>query len=955
VTELPRGTVTFLFTDIEGSTRLLRQLGAAYGAVLGEQRRILRDAAERHGGREVDTQGDSSFFAFGRANAAVAAAVEAQREIADHAWSESTELRVRMGLHTGEPVVRDDRYVGLDVHRAARIGAAAHGGQVLLSSTTRELIDLGLEGVSARELGSYRLKDFDNPERLSQLDIEGLPHEFPPVQAEKVAPPRSPRRQAILFSALAGVIAAAVAVLVFAFGQGGSGAPIAAAAGDSVAFVDAGSTHLVADPLVGATPTTIAVGDGGIWVANSDGDSVTRIDPATKQGVQTILVGNGPSAITTGGSAVWVANSGDGTVSRIDPGTNTVVQQPIKVGNDPVGIAYARGRVWVADSGDGTITRIDAASGRPVGKPLPIAATQLAYGAGSVWAVERETNQVLRIDPETGKAEPPITVGDGPADIAVGDGSVWVANSLDGTVTRINTDTNTPAATVPNVGDGPSGVAVDPAGVWVSNQFDGTLALISPRTDVVTRRITVGERPLGVALSAGAVLVAVRQSGTGHRGGTLKIRINNTLHQIDFAVAYASIAWPFERMTGDGLVAFNQASGLAGTELVPDLARSLPAPTDGGRTYTFRLRPNIRFSNGKPLRAADVRWTFERYYRVGGLPVTDYDGIVGGARCAKRPKHCNLSRGIVAHDAARTVTFHLVAPDPEFLYKLALPFGYVVPAGTTTHEVETRSLPGTGPYEITRFHAGHDFTLTRNRFFHEWSQAAQPDGYPHEIVVHLGGSGNTQFGSVVAGKADFASSSFAAPPPSHAEIDVIKTRSASQVHENPYPGWQGLFLNTHLAPFDNLDARRAVSYAIDRAAAVSYSGGTDFAATTCQILPPDFPGYRPYCPYTARPGAGGVWSARDLAHARALVARSGYGSHRLDDAGCERLRRGGDQDAPPARLPRLDQACLGCRLLSGRRGLPQPGADRLLGLGRRLPRRLELLHSHVHLRVVPAR
>jgi peptide/nickel transport system substrate-binding protein len=369
--------------------------------------------------------------------------------------------------------------------------------------------------------------------------------------------------------------------------------------------------------------------------------------------------------------------------------------------------------------------------------------------------------------------------------------------------------------------------------------------------------------------------VAVRQSGTGHRGGTLKIRINNTLHQIDFAVAYASIAWPFERMTGDGLVAFNQASGLAGTELVPDLARSLPAPTDGGRTYTFRLRPNIRFSNGKPLRAADVRWTFERYYRVGGLPVTDYDGIVGGARCAKRPKHCNLSRGIVAHDAARTVTFHLVAPDPEFLYKLALPFGYVVPAGTTTHEVETRSLPGTGPYEITRFHAGHDFTLTRNRFFHEWSQAAQPDGYPHEIVVHLGGSGNTQFGSVVAGKADFASSSFAAPPPSHAEIDVIKTRSASQVHENPYPGWQGLFLNTHLAPFDNLDARRAVSYAIDRAAAVSYSGGTDFAATTCQILPPDFPGYRPYCPYTARPGAGGVWSARDLAHARALVARSG--------------------------------------------------------------------------------
>lgn len=874
--DLPQGTVTFLFTDVEGSTRLLRQLGDRYGAVLADHRRILREAAERGGGREVDTQGDSFFFAFGRANAAVAAAVEGQRALADHAWPPSTDLRVRMGVHTGEPVVGEDRYVGLDVHRAARIGAAAHGGQVLLSSTTRELLEAQVAGVSVRELGSYRLKDFDEPERLSQLDIEGLAHEFPPVRAEKVAPPRSPRRRVILLSALAGVLSAAVAIPVIALGQGSGGRPVALAAGDSVGFLDTSSGHLVADPGVGATPTSMAVGDGAIWVANSDGDSVSRIDPATRAVVQErIPVGNGPSAIATGDGAVWVANSLDGTVSRIDPGTDAVVQKPIKVGNDPVSIVYARSRVWVADSGDGTITRIDAASGKLVGKPLPIAATELAYGAGSIWAVERQTNQVVRIDPETGKRGALITVGDGPAAIAVGDGAVWVADSLAGTVTRIDPDTNTVAGTVTNVGDGPSGVAVDRTGVWVSDEFDGTLALISPGSDEVTRRIPVGDRPQGVVLSAGDVLVAVRQSGAGHRGGTLKIEISNVLHHIDFGFSYEGAAWPFERMAGDGLVAFNQASGLAGTQLVPDLAVSLPAPTDGGRTYMFRLRPNIRFSNGKSLQASDVRFTFERDFRVG-VPIGFYDGILGAAGCAKRPKHCNLSRGIVADDAARTVTFHLLAPDPEFLYKLALAFGFVVPAGAPIHQVETRSLPGTGPYTIISFHAGHDFTLTRNRYFHEWSRAAQPDGYPEQIVVHVAGaSGNEQFRSVVAGKADFASSSFTATPPSHAELAAITTRNASQLHDNPDPAWQGLFLNTRVPPFDKLDARLAVSYAIDRARLVSYAGGSDSAATTCQILPPDFPGYRPYCPYTIEPGASGVWSAPDLARAHALVTRSG--------------------------------------------------------------------------------
>ena len=184
---LPSGTVTLLFTDIEGSTRLLQQLGERYADVLAEHQRLLRQAFGAHGGREVDTQGDAFFVAFPRAADAVQAALAAQRALAAHPWPEGAAVRVRMGLHTGEPAATGERYIGLAVHRAARIGAAGHGGQVLLSATTEAVLrDQLPAGVALRDLGEQRLKDFDRPERVYQLVIPGLPAEFPPL---KVADP----------------------------------------------------------------------------------------------------------------------------------------------------------------------------------------------------------------------------------------------------------------------------------------------------------------------------------------------------------------------------------------------------------------------------------------------------------------------------------------------------------------------------------------------------------------------------------------------------------------------------------------------------------------------------------------------------------------------------------------------------------------------------------------------
>jgi len=181
--ELPTGTVTLLFTDIERSTQLLEQLGPRYPDVLAECRSQLRTAFHACGGHEVDTQGDAFFVAFARASDALSAAAAAQRSLASQVWPEGIALRVRMGLHTGEPHLTAEGYVGLDVHRAARIMSAGHGGQILLSQTTRELVEYHLpESMSLRDLGAHRLKDLEHPNHLYQLIIKDLSADFPPLK-----------------------------------------------------------------------------------------------------------------------------------------------------------------------------------------------------------------------------------------------------------------------------------------------------------------------------------------------------------------------------------------------------------------------------------------------------------------------------------------------------------------------------------------------------------------------------------------------------------------------------------------------------------------------------------------------------------------------------------------------------------------------------------------------------
>ena len=181
--ELPGGTITFLFTDIEGSTRLLKRLGEDYKLLLAEHHDLFRALFVEHAGREVDTQGDAFFVVFRRAKDAVATALAAQRAVAAHSWPQQVDLRVRMGMHTGEPARAAERYIGLGVHRAARICSVAHGGQILLSHATYAVLaDEMLPDLRFRDLGEHTLKDLDRPERLYQLVVPDLPSDFPPLR-----------------------------------------------------------------------------------------------------------------------------------------------------------------------------------------------------------------------------------------------------------------------------------------------------------------------------------------------------------------------------------------------------------------------------------------------------------------------------------------------------------------------------------------------------------------------------------------------------------------------------------------------------------------------------------------------------------------------------------------------------------------------------------------------------
>ena len=455
--ERSSGTVTFLFTDIEGSTELLKRLGRDdYEIVLAEHTRLLGAAVTAHGGRVVDTQGDALFCAFGSAREALLAATEAQRELEAHEWPERVQVRVRMGLHSGEPKASGQGYVGIGVHRAARVGAAAHGGQVLLSETARALVADDLPaGISMRDLGVHRLKDIDEPVRLYQVVVAGLQERFPPPRA--LPRGRSRPRVGLLVAAVLVACAAATGVLLAT--RSASAKPVRLAA-NSIAVLDPKSGKAVGDVPLGFGPTDVGAGGDRIWVLNRSARTATAIDPSTLKVVQTVGLDGDPDSQYATGGLEWVAYAGG--VDEIDSSGATKITLWRPSATTHTGLdgtpcfAYVTGdgrKVWVSQGRD--VAVIDAASGNVLrtlrlppaaGYPPSLTCYGLRYSGGELTAIRNPDQSVGTVD-LTSASYTPIArnpsintqqIG-GSANWAAGFGSYWIGGST------VDTKTGLPA------------------------------------------------------------------------------------------------------------------------------------------------------------------------------------------------------------------------------------------------------------------------------------------------------------------------------------------------------------------------------------------------------------------------------------------------------------------------------------------------------------------------------
>ena len=866
------GIKTFLIADVRGYTLFTQQRGDEAAAKLAARfAEIAREAVDDHGGEVIELRGDEALAVFDSPRQAIRAATRAQERFVEETEADpSLPLPVGIGLDAGEAVPLEAGYRGGALNLAARLCGRAGPGEILASQAAVHLARK-VEGVRYVDQGDLHLKGLAGPVRVFRvISEEGDPAvRIRPLLPQEPSRGRAPIRLARQHPVMAAIVAfslvgAIVVPTTVALRGGGPGKAIA---GDALGIVDLDSGDLMGSVVLESRPGDVAVGEGGVWVTLPDRGEVVQIDPETRSVRDTVQVGADPSGIAIGADSVWVSNAGNSTVSRISLETKREVQI-IPVPGGPAGIAVGQRGVWVANSINDSVSHIAPETGEVLATigvgDQPV---DLVLDEQGLWVANAGSGDVTLIDPELDKAALRVDVGRGPGAVASGLGGIWVSDFLDGTVSRI--DPGTHAVTSVDVGGTPSGLAVGAGVVVASDGSAGSIKVIDPASLSVTT-IPMGSHASGVAFEARAAWVGVRGPEIAHRGGTLTVvGPSLVLDSIDPALAYTGLSWSVLALGYDGLVGFKRVGGLDGGTVVPNLALSIPEPTEGGRTYTFQLREGIRYSNGAPVKPEDFRRAIERVLAIESGPSGGgyYSGLVGADRCTAGDP-CDLSRGVIVDDARGTVTFHLAEPDPDFIYGLGLHFTSPVPAGTPDTSESTTPIPTTGPYSIERFTDGEELVLVRNPEFEE--RPARPNGFPDRIVWRFIGEFDRQVAEVIGGRADLMWQLTD-------RVAELATSHAGQVHLAPRPAIFYVSLNTQIPPFNDVKVRQAVNFAVDREAIGALFGGRGLP--TCQILPAAFPGYVPYCPYTRHPG--GTWTSPDLAKAHELIDRSGTAGSRV--------------------------------------------------------------------------
>ncbi len=681
----------------------------------------------------------------------------------------------------------------------------------------------------ADELGTYPSPQTDAlyrdllalptpPEPLGQATS----HDPPP----SVHPPTPARRRAsrarMPLAAIGVVTTATVVMALVITASRVRHVPVTVAANTIVAL-DPNGTVAAAIP-VGSRPVAITAGAGALWVANLDDATVSRVDPSAQRVVRTIPSDGDPIGLEGVNGGIWVVN-GTGGVTIVDPKYNRLASS-VPLGREEDGVTTATspprpmlaafGSVWIVDP-DGLVTIVSAASHRVTGSvDVGNGPTAIVEGAGSVWVANGADGTVTRIDPST-LVTTTVPVGHGPSAIAVNEAGVWVANAGDDAVVRVDTGTGTVAGTT-KVGDDPTALIATPAGLWVANARDGTVMRLDPRTGRIRSSVRLGSTPDALLAFGGRVWVAVAPAPPAlpTSGGVARFTIASDLPSYDPALdqtpelLYATCAQ---------LVTYPDLPAPYGSRIVPEVAAAVPVPTDGGRVYTFTVRPGFRFSppSNAPVSAATFKTTIDRVTdpRLQSQFATEFSAVAG-YRAYVTGRAGSLA-GVTAHGS--TLTIRLSRPDGAFLAHLAAGAACAVPDGTPPTEIP--NIPSAGPYYIASYTPRQQLLLRRNPNY-GGDRPARLD----QFVLKIGVDPARALAEVEAGTTDYAFDGL--PRAVGADMEArygAKSPAArhgyQQYFVNAANSVRYLQFNTSRPPFSSVRLRQAVNNAIDRPALVA--------------------------------------------------------------------------------------------------------------------------------------
>lgn len=665
---------------------------------------------------------------------------------------------------------------------------------------------------------------------------------------------RRGRRAGILIAAGGAVLLAVLIAAAVRLPR--SGTNTVRVAPNSLAAIDTDTNRVVGQVPVGTRPGAIAFASGSLWVANLDDQTISRVDPKTLSTLRAITAAGPPTGIAAASGGVWVVVSSATATSvsarRIDPEFNRI-DENVPIGNvlpgSPGAVAAEGDALWVAPY-SGELTRVDPQTGRVVTHIDPNAAPGgIAVGAGAVWMTDSFAGNVIRVDNATGLVTP-LAVGPGPSGIAVGLGGVWVADRGADKLVRIDPNTRAVTATI-GVGRSPTGVSVGAGSVWVANSGDGTVTRIDPATNRTIATIAVGGSPQAITVARGRAWVTVDaqtlgDGGRASEGGTARLDTFYDISSMDPAVAYETEAWQLLYATCANLLNYPDRAGLAGSQLVPEVAQSLPAHSADGKSYTFTIRTGFRFSppSTERVTAQTFKATIERTLNPAMKSPIAYEfADIVGADAYMAGKTAHIA-GVTAR--ANTLTIRLTKPAPNLPARLAQPFFCAVPSNTPPNPQDDGVIPSAGPYRVASNTPGQGVVLTRNPNYH----GSRPHRLERiELAVRI--PGPRAVAQVQTGIADYAMDG---------EVDSTdaatlaarygpRSAAASSGHQQYFANTESVLdyfaLNTHRPLFADARLRQAVSYAINRAALARL--GDPFASVpehpTDQYLPPGIPGH----------------------------------------------------------------------------------------------------------------